>query len=158
MSMHRAHGTAIAFGRHGVLMRGAPGSGKSRLALQLIDHPGYGTGKTILRARLLADDQVDLTHKGKEIIMTPPTSLAGKMEIRGLGIVTLAHARKAALRLVVDMVSGDTLERMPTDRDKETEILGIRFPRLALATTDLAASARLRATLSLLVASRFLEA
>ena len=58
------HGTCIALAGRGVLIRGPSGSGKSDLALRLIDTPGNGIGAAPLEARLVADDQVHLTRTG----------------------------------------------------------------------------------------------
>ena len=70
--MTNVHATAIAFGNRGVLIRGAPGSGKSELALRMIDNLGFGRGTKPLRAKLIADDQVLLAREGSEIVMRAP--------------------------------------------------------------------------------------
>ncbi len=148
MTSQLLHGTAVAFGRYGVLIRGVPGAGKSRLALQLLDHPGYGLGQKLYRAKLVADDQVELVLMGKSIVMSAPKPLAGKLEVRGLGIVTAKYVRQITLRMVVDMIGDGIPDRMPELSDQSIDIMGLQIPRLVLATTDLAAPARLRAALT----------
>jgi HPr kinase/phosphorylase len=88
------HGGAVARGESGVLILGAPASGKSDLVLRLIHH-GF---------TLVADDQV-LVADGQA---SPPPTLAGLLEVRGLGIFRLPW-RRAALRLAVLLEPGERL-------------------------------------------------
>jgi HPr kinase/phosphorylase len=92
------HGTAVAIDAYAVLLTGASGTGKSDLALRLIDRG----------AELIADDQVEA---GSDLNLAAPDMLAGKIEIRSVGIVTLPTRRTAPLRLVVRL--GDDGERIP---------------------------------------------
>jgi len=71
-----------------VLLRGPSGSGKSDLALRLIDDG----------ARLIADDQTHLAKKGHALIATPPPAIAGMIEVRGIGVVKLPRGRLLAQR------------------------------------------------------------
>jgi HPr kinase/phosphorylase len=137
------HGTSVALraGRswRAVVLRGAPGSGKSDLALRLIEGG----------ARLIADDQTRLLKKGRALVATVPTVLAAMMEVRGVGIVKLARTEtvsSAPLALLVDLVAPDRIERLP---DPESEsLLGIAVPRLALAPFEASAVAKLRRALA----------
>lgn len=88
----------------GVLLIGKSGSGKSDLALRLI-----GRG-----AVLVADDRVDLSVQRGRLIARPPQSLAGLMEIYGLGIVAMRHAPSAKIYLVVKL--SDKIRRIPEHR------------------------------------------
>jgi HPr kinase/phosphorylase len=151
---HAIHGTALSIGGKGVLLRGSPGSGKSALALRLIDAPGYGLVDTLQRARLVADDQVMLERIGAAIWMTPPLLLAGKLEIRGIGIVEIEHKPEAELVLIVDLLSSERPERMPEIADLKTKILGVEVALLTLDATDPAAPAKVRAALTLAKAQR----
>ena len=83
------HGSCAARHEAGVLLLGPPGSGKSDLLLRLLDH-GFA---------LVADDRVDI--EGGEA--SPPPSLAGRLEVRGLGIVRLPFVTPIRLALVVTM-------------------------------------------------------
>jgi HPr kinase/phosphorylase len=133
--MIRVHGTAIALGSEGILLRGPSGAGKSDLALRLIDQG----------ARLVADDQTELRREGDDITMCAPATLAGQMEVRGLGIVALPSIASAPLRLVVDLMPSAEIERMPPPRD--CLYLGCTIPAVALAPFEASAPAKLRLAL-----------
>ncbi|WP_295557491.1 HPr kinase/phosphatase C-terminal domain-containing protein [uncultured Hyphomicrobium sp.] len=124
------HGTAIALGGKAALIRGASGSGKSDLALRCIAMPQLAHIPS--RAELLADDQVCLLAKGGTIEASPPPTIAGKIEVRGLGIVTLPHRAAARLALVVDLVTAGDVPRYPLDATS-ANYLGIEVPLLRLA-------------------------
>lgn len=132
--MIRVHGTAIALGGEGVLLRGPSGAGKSDFALRLIDQG----------ARLVADDQTELRREGDDIIMSAPATIAGQMEVRGLGIISLPHGA-APLRLVVDLMPSAEIERMPEPR--HVSLLDCAVPVIALAPFEASAPAKLRLAL-----------
>jgi len=77
------HASAVKVGTFAVLIRGPSGSGKSRLAFDLIM---AGRSGLIERAVLVGDDRVHLATVGHEIEVRPAPVLAGLIEIRGLGI------------------------------------------------------------------------
>lgn len=117
---------------HGVLLLGSSGAGKSDLALRCLDH-GFA---------LVADDRCVLWTSGDDLYGAPPDSLAGLMEIRGLGIVSLPHRPRSRIVLAVECVTVERLERMP---DSQTfEVLDRRVPRLSLACQEASAPAKLR--------------
>jgi serine kinase of HPr protein (carbohydrate metabolism regulator) len=95
------HATCVRYGRDGILLVGKSGSGKSDLALRLI----------ALGARLVADDRTDLKVKDGALIATPPKTIAGLLEVRGVGIVETPHVASARIALVIDL-SGK-VERLP---------------------------------------------
>lgn len=133
--MTQIHASAVELGGRGVLLRGASGAGKSDLALRLID----------AGARLIADDRVDLAVESGKLIARPPAILAGRMEVRGLGIVAVPWIAAAPLALVVDLVAPDQVERLP--EPAHAEYLGIGLPLLALAPFEASAVAKLRLAL-----------
>ncbi|HUZ72181.1 MAG TPA: HPr kinase/phosphatase C-terminal domain-containing protein [Stellaceae bacterium] len=133
--MIRVHGTSVALDAGGVLLRGPSGSGKSDLALRLVD----------AGARLVADDQTELHRIGDALDLRAPFALKGLIEVRGLGIVRVPAADRARLRLVVDLVGEDVIERMPEPRFVTLE--GLSFPLLALAPFAASAAAKLRLAL-----------
>ena len=95
------HATCVRFGREGILLIGKSGSGKSDLALRLI-----GRGAT-----LVSDDRCDISVERERLVARTPRTIAGLLEVRGVGIVTLPYAPRARLALVLDL-SGRA-ERMP---------------------------------------------
>ncbi len=142
------HATSVAMktGRRwrAVLLRGPSGSGKSDLALRLIEGG----------ARLIADDQTHLAKKGHALIASPPPALAGMIEVRGVGIVKLARGQllaEAALALLVDLVRPEEVERMP-EPARET-LQDVALPRLALAAFEASTVAKLRLALARIAAA-----
>lgn len=135
------HATAVAIDGHAVLLRGASGSGKSDLALRLID----------AGARLVADDQSELWRRGAEIIVRAPATIAGLLEVRGIGIVRLDALPEAPLALIVDLLVPEALERLP---ERQTErILGLALPLIRVTPFEASAAAKLRLALRAFTAS-----
>ena len=97
------HGTAISIGGHGVLIMGKSGSGKSDLALRLIDRG----------AILISDDVVFLETHDNVPILTVAPNIAGKIEVRGVGISSVDFLASAPLRLIVQFI--DAPDRLPED-------------------------------------------
>jgi serine kinase of HPr protein (carbohydrate metabolism regulator) len=141
------HATCIDIEGRGILIRGAPGSGKSDLALRLIDQPGRGVAGSLGPAVLVSDDQVALWRKGGEIWAQPPEKLEGLMEIRGLGIMRVPYRSSSILRLVVDLTKAELIERLPEPFDLIEELLGVTLPALSLDPQFASAPARVRAAL-----------
>lgn len=140
------HGTCVSISGAGVLILGEPGNGKSTLALRLIDEPGYGISGTLLRSELVADDQVIVTRDQDRLVASAPANLRGKLEIRGLGIVTLATPASVPLALVVKLRDHSAIERLP---DPATfDILGTTLPLVEIDGKLPSAPARLRAALT----------
>jgi serine kinase of HPr protein (carbohydrate metabolism regulator) len=129
------HGTALALNGEGVLLRGPSGSGKSDLALRFIDEG----------AKLIADDQTELRDIGGGIRLSAPPTIAGKMEVRGLGIVAVPRLPSAPLRLVVDLRSPAAIERLP--EPAWCRLFAYEIPLIALAPFEASAPAKLRLAL-----------
>jgi len=150
MSEHTlVHATSVALklasGWRAVLIRGPSGSGKSDLALRLIDGGG---------ARLVADDQTRLMRRRGALLASAPAALAGLLEVRGIGIVRLARSQRIArapLGLLVDLVPPARIERLP-DGSSHERLLGIDVPRLELAPFEASAVAKLRLALARIAA------
>lgn len=140
----RVHGTTIAFGNRAILLRGKPGSGKSSLALMLMEASGNGLGPIQLTARLVADDQTLLTLRSGKLLATAPSNLQGLLEVRGVGIMPVDHVPEAELALVADLVSTAEISRLPEPAEATTELLGMVFPRIFLDATLPQTAARLR--------------
>jgi HPr kinase/phosphorylase len=141
------HGTCLVIGACGVLIMGPPGSGKSDLALRLIDQPGRGTGGEAMAARLVADDQVVITARGNRLKAAAPPQLAGLIEVRGLGIVRAEYAPQVDLDLVVRLADATSIERLPHGDHARLVLLGIELPEIAVDPTAASAPARVRAAL-----------
>lgn len=144
----RIHASCVALDGAGVLIRGPSGAGKSELALRLIDQPGFGIGKRLMQAALVADDQVELLSGGGQLTARAPVALAGLLEIRGLGIVRLEALASAPVRLVVDLTGPG--ERLPGFASQRVEIAGVALPILRLEPGSPAAPARIRAAMAVL--------
>ena len=99
----RLHATCVAIGETAVLLRGPSGSGKSDLALRLIDQG----------AVLVADDQVLLDREEDRIMARPPETLAGLLEVRGLGILKFPYRAPAPVGVAIELVEPGEMERMP---------------------------------------------
>ncbi|HKM86971.1 MAG TPA: HPr kinase/phosphatase C-terminal domain-containing protein [Xanthobacteraceae bacterium] len=123
------HASAVLVGARAALIRGPSGAGKSRLALELIEAARVGA---LLFARLVADDRVHLEAAGGRLLARPAEVLAGLIEVRGVGLLRVAHEPRAVVGLVVDLAAADAA-RLPDPDKRKTEIDGIFLPRLAVA-------------------------
>ena len=130
--MQIVHGTTVEIAGKGVLIRGASGSGKSDLALRLIDGG----------AMLVADDQTTLAFADGALSASPPATIAGLLEVRGLGLIRLPYRQSTPLALVVDLVATDQVERMPDDL--RTPLLGVEVPTIQLFAFETSAAAKVR--------------
>src|SRR5580765_1080507 len=97
------HATAVAIDGRAALLRGRSGSGKSDLALRLID----------AGARLVTDDQSVLSRRDDAIIVCPPARISGLMEVRGIGIVRVEALAEAVVALIADLVPPEQIDRLP---------------------------------------------
>lgn len=120
------HATGLVLDRAGLILRGPSGSGKSLLALSLLDEWEL-RGKP---ARLVSDDRVDLAVEAGRLVMFPPKPIAGLIELRGRGLVSRPFASRAQVHLVVDFV--DRLERMLEEEAFTTALFGVTLARCPL--------------------------
>ena len=134
--MEAVHGTCVAIGEGALLLRGPPGSGKSDLALRLVEQG----------ARLVADDRVLLRGDEGKLHAFAPAVLAGKIEVRGLGVLTVPFVRTARLVMVVDLVAGAAVPRLPEPATCTYE--GIILAVLVLAPFEASTPAKLRLALA----------
>ena len=126
------HASAVLVGARAVVIRGPSGSGKSRLALALIE---AGRNGTLMFARLVGDDRIFLKPAGGRLLVQPAESLVGLIEVRGTGLLRLDYEPEAVAGLVVDLAAADA-ERLPDKTRDIVEIYGVRLPRLAVAATE----------------------
>jgi len=139
------HASCIELAGAGILLRGPSGSGKSDLALRLIDGG----------ARLVADDRTDLKVENGGLIASAPAPIAGKLEIRGIGIMTLPSVARSRLGLAVDLVDAASVERLPLSQ--RCSYLGVDLPLIAVAPFEASAPAKLRAAVRALATGRRLD-
>jgi len=123
------HASAVLIGAKAVLIRGPSGSGKSRLAWDLLCAAAQGG---LPFARLVTDDRAHVEAQSGRLLVRPPPALAGMVEIHGLGIRRAQFEPVAAVGLVVDLGAADGA-RLPEPGTGKTSIAGITLPRLAVA-------------------------
>jgi serine kinase of HPr protein (carbohydrate metabolism regulator) len=116
------HATAVLTGAKALLIRGEPGSGKSRLALRLIE--------TLPFARLVGDDRVHLEVHAGRLLVRPAETLAGLLEVRGLGIRKMPYEPLAVVGRVLDLVP--EADRLPEPNAREAMISGVTLSRITL--------------------------
>jgi HPr kinase/phosphorylase len=129
------HATTVAIDGRAIVLRGPSGSGKSDLALRLI----------VDGADLVADDRTELTARDGALIATSPPKIAGLLEVRGVGVLSLPHSDGVPVALLADLDANQTPPRLPTP-DWET-LNGIAVARIGLAPFEASASAKLRMAL-----------
>ena len=112
------HATTVAIGGEAVVIEGRSGAGKSDLAMRLIDRG----------AVLVSDDRSLLVRSGARLVAKAPATMAGRIEVRGLGIVAVAHADDVPVALVVRLDAED--QRMPERRVRR--VAGVEVRELIL--------------------------
>ena len=133
----QVHATCVSLYGAGLIIRGPSGAGKSDLALRLIDRG----------ARLVADDRVDLLVSDNSVIARAPETLAGLLEIRGLGILRVPVLEATVVRLVVDLVNHENVPRLPDPR--MTDLIGMDVPTVTLDPFEASAVTKVRLALEL---------
>jgi len=108
------HATTVAIDGGAVVIEGRSGAGKSDLALRLIDRG----------ARLVADDQTLLVRQGTELVARCPATIAGRIEVRGLGILPVDATPEAPVALIVRL--GEEDQRMPERRVRRIAGISVR--------------------------------
>lgn len=132
MTSPTIHASAVLVGAKAVLIRGGSGSGKSRLALALLQAAQAGQ---LRFARLVADDRAHVEAVHGRLLVRPAAALKGLLELRGIGIDRIEAEPVAAVGWVLDLGAEDA-SRLPEAEAGEAVIEGIRLPRLAVASRD----------------------
>jgi len=132
--------TVVVSGQNGVLIRGESGSGKSFLALSLIRNGGW----------LVGDDRVHVSVVHDRLLASVPAAIEGLMELRGRGLIAVPCERSAVVRLVVDIVAEEALDRMPDESQLVTTVLGVELPRQPVPRRSKAAIPLVEAALAAL--------
>ena len=134
LSSETIHASSVAIDGRAVLISGPSGSGKSDLALRLLDR-GF---------TLVSDDQTIVRREEDRLIASAPPNIAGKLEIRGIGIVEMEHAADVPVALLVELTSD--IQRLPDD-SRERPFLGVPLPLVSIDA--MAASAASKVALAL---------
>ena len=130
LSAETIHASTVAIEGRAVMITGPSGSGKSDLALRLLDR-GFA---------LVSDDQTIVKRDGDRLLASPPPTIAGKLEIRGIGIVDMDHLFDLPVALIVELTSSD-IQRLPDD-SQERPILGVKLPLIAIDAMTASAPAK----------------
>ena len=129
ISAETLHASAVASDGRAVLITGPSGSGKSDLALRLIDR-GFA---------FVSDDRTVVKRDGERLLAMPAPNIAGKLEIRGIGIVDVESVSDVPVTLMVELKSD--IERIPDD-SRERLILGVPVPLISLDAMTASAAAK----------------
>jgi serine kinase of HPr protein (carbohydrate metabolism regulator) len=132
----RLHASCVQLGGVGVVLLGASGVGKSDLALRLID----------AGAMLVADDQLHVEASATGLLGRPDETLAGLLEVRGLGILRLPYCRVSPLGLVVELDRAGPMSRLP--EPSSYTLLGTALRYLRLDPRQASAGAKVRLALT----------
>jgi serine kinase of HPr protein (carbohydrate metabolism regulator) len=119
LSAETIHASTVAIDGRAVLIAGPSGSGKSDLALRLLDR-GF---------KLVSDDRTLIRKDGDRLMASAPPTIAGKLEIRGIGIVEVGHTDNVPVALLVELTSD--IQRLP-DENRERPILGVGLPLITI--------------------------
>lgn len=142
------HGTCIALScaghTAGVLLQGASGTGKSSLALCLIDQPGFGAGtQTPVQTRLVSDDQTQIELVDGILTATAPQAIDRLLEVRGIGLVkTALPISPVQLDMVISHANVADIDRLPEPR--AIELAGQALPMHTLDFSNPLSAAQVR--------------
>lgn len=125
-SSEMLHASTVAIDGQAILITGISGSGKSDLALRLIDRG----------ATLVSDDYTLVVRSDAALLASAPATIRGKLEVRGIGLVECESLDVARAALLVRL--GGVIERLPTGEDHEV-IAGVRLPAISIAPFEASA-------------------
>lgn len=129
LSAETVHASTVAKDGRAVLITGPSGSGKSDLALRLLDR-GF---------TLVSDDQTIVKKDGNKLLASAPPTIAGKLEIRGIGIIEMERTDNVPVALIVELTSD--IQRLPDD-GRERPILGVNLPFITIDAMPASAASK----------------
>lgn len=124
LSSETIHASCVAIDGRAVLLHGLSGTGKSDLALRLIDRG----------AVLVSDDYSVLRRIDGDLVASPPANIAGRIEVRGIGIVAMPNIPEARVALLVSLDSPPP--RMPDAEPPVRRLAGVAIPVVALSALE----------------------
>ena len=133
MTLH--HATCVEFEGKGVVILGSSNSGKSDLALRLIDEG----------ATLVSDDYVDITCDQGQLIANCAPNIEGLIEVRGVGLIKMDYLKSTTLHLALELTHREKIERLPIDKVFDQE--GCQIPLLEFDAFAVSAVAKIRVAL-----------
>jgi HPr kinase/phosphorylase len=137
----RIHATTVARGSAAAVIRGPSGAGKSDLALRFISFGGTWPPPSGEHT-LIADDQTILRRDRTNLIATAPAGLAGRLEVRGVGIVGVPHRPMAQVRIIIDLVAFGEVDRFPLT-PQTASWFGVPIPVARMAPFEASAPLKL---------------
>jgi serine kinase of HPr protein (carbohydrate metabolism regulator) len=129
ISTETIHATTVALEGRAVAISGLSGAGKSDLALRLVDR-GF---------ILVSDDRTIVKREADRLVASAPSNIAGKLEVRGIGIVEMEAASEVPVALLVELASD--IQRLPDD-DRERLILGVAIPLVNINAMEASAPSK----------------
>lgn len=129
LSSETSHASTVAMEGRAVMITGPSGSGKSDLAFRLLDR-GF---------MLVSDDQTIVRREGDKLLATAPPSIAGKLEVRGIGIVQMETVSDVPVALLVELASD--IQRLPDD-SRERLLLGVPMPLVSVDASTASAPSK----------------
>jgi len=135
------HATTVSLDGRGVILRGPSGSGKSDLAVRLINEG----------ALLVADDQTILFIESGRLMAQSPAEIAGQMEVRGIGIVKMGPPAIVPVFLLIEMSDPADVPRLADF--EPVELVGQQVPRINLAPFEMSSAAKVKLALRALLGS-----
>jgi len=129
ISAETLHASTVATNGRAVVITGPSGSGKSDLALRLIDR-GFA---------LVSDDRTVVKRDGDRLVAASAPNIGGKLEIRGIGIVDVESVSDVAVALIVELKSN--IDRIPDD-SRDRLILGVPVPLISIDAMTASAAAK----------------
>ncbi len=127
------HATAIVIDGTGIVFTGPSGSGKSELAFSFLTE----AERCGLPAALIADDQIFVYRQDETIMAERPETIAGLLELRGSGIISVKSVDRAALHFAVTTVLSPENPRLPEENETMAFPCGGQLPLLRIPLSSL---------------------